>query len=230
MRLMGGVAGGDATDGELLAAHIAGDRTAFAVLVRRHQDHLWLTARRASYSAEDAADALQDALLSAHRTAHSFRADAAVRSWLHRIVVNACLDRIRRNRVRPTVPLDDDVREPRDPSDHYADLDLSMVVERALFTLPPDQRAAIVAVDMEGYSVADAAAALGVPPGTIKSRCARGRQKLAEVLRTVRTDDGTGQDPRAAAVSDVGTFSPARRGSTRPSAGTEPGGGASKRA
>ena len=147
-----------------------------------------------------------------------------------RFVVNACLDRIRRNRVRPTVPLDDDVREPRDPSDHYADLDLSMVVERALFTLPPDQRAAIVAVDMEGYSVADAAAALGVPPGTIKSRCARGRQKLAEVLRTVRTDDGTGQDPRATAVSDVGTFSPARRGSTRPSAGTEPGGGASKRA
>ena len=189
MRQIGGVAGGEATDGELLAAHIAGDATAFAVLVRRHQDHLWLTARRASYSAEDAADSLQEALLSAHRTAASFRADAAVRSWLHRIVVNACLDRIRRNRVRPTVPLGEETREPRDPFDRYADVDLSLVVEKALFSLPPDQRAAIVAVDMEGYSVADAASALGVPVGTIKSRCARGRQKLALVLASVRVQN-----------------------------------------
>lgn len=89
MRLIGGVASSDATDGELLSAHIAGDTAAFAVLFRRHQDHLWLTARRASYSAEDAADSLQEAMLSAHRTAGAFRADAAVRSWLHRIVVNA---------------------------------------------------------------------------------------------------------------------------------------------
>ncbi|KIQ19350.1 RNA polymerase subunit sigma [Rhodococcus sp. Leaf7] len=189
MRLIGGVASSDATDGELLSAHIAGDTAAFAVLFRRHQDHLWLTARRASYSAEDAADSLQEAMLSAHRTAGAFRADAAVRSWLHRIVVNACLDRIRRNKVRPTVPLGEEAREPRDPTDRYADIDLSIVVEKALFSLPPEQRAAIVAVDMEGYSVADAAAALGVPTGTIKSRCARGRQKLALVLQSVRADD-----------------------------------------
>ncbi|MGB3771588.1 MAG: RNA polymerase sigma factor SigM [Rhodococcus sp. (in: high G+C Gram-positive bacteria)] len=189
MRLIGGVASEDATDGELLSAHIAGDPTSFAVLVRRHQDHLWLTARRASYSAEDAADALQEALLSAHRTAATFRADAAVRSWLHRIVVNACLDRIRRNRVRPTVPLGEQAREPRDPVDRYADVDLSIVVEKALFSLPPDQRAAIVAVDMEGYSVADAAAALGVPVGTVKSRCARGRQKLAQILESLRLEE-----------------------------------------
>ena len=112
MRLNRGVAGTDApgetSDAELLAAHIAGDTSAFAVLVRRHYDHLWLTARRASYSAEDAADAMQEALLSAHRTAASFRADSAVRSWLHRIVVNACLDRLRRNKVRPTIVLPDD--------------------------------------------------------------------------------------------------------------------------
>lgn len=188
MRRIGGVAGSDATDGELLAAHIAGDATAFGMLVRRHQDHLWLTARRASYSAEDAADALQEALLSAHRTAENFRADAAVRSWLHRIVVNACLDRIRRNRARPTVPLGEQTQETRDPVDRYADIDLSIVVEKALFSLPPDQRAAVVAVDMEGYSVADAAIALGVPTGTIKSRCARGRRKLAAELQTLRAD------------------------------------------
>jgi len=93
------------SDVDLLAAHVAGDRFAFAELMRRHYSHLWQVALRASYSREDAADALQDALLSAHRTANTFRADAAVRSWLHRIVLNACLDRIRRNKVRPTVPL-----------------------------------------------------------------------------------------------------------------------------
>ena len=68
----------------------AGQRTgAFAELLSRHYDHLWHVARRTSYTVEDAADALQDALLSAHRTAGSFREDAAVRSWLHTIVVNA---------------------------------------------------------------------------------------------------------------------------------------------
>jgi RNA polymerase sigma-70 factor, ECF subfamily len=173
------------TDAELLAAHVSGDSHAFAELMRRHYDHLWQTALRTSYSREDAADALQEALLSAHRTAESFRADAAVRSWLHRIVVNACLDRIRRNKVRPTVPLVDG-DEPRADRDPIADLELSLVVHRALFTLPPDQRAAIVAVDIEGFSVAETARLLDVPEGTVKSRCARARLKLATILEPLR--------------------------------------------
>jgi RNA polymerase sigma-70 factor (ECF subfamily) len=173
------------TDAELLSAHVAGAPHAFAELMHRHYDHLWQTALRTSYSREDAADALQEALLSAHRTAGSFRADAAVRSWLHRIVVNACLDRIRRNKVRPTVPLADG-DEPRGDRDTIADLELSIVVHHALFTLPPDQRAAIVAVDIEGYSVADTARRLGIPEGTVKSRCARARLKLATLLEPLR--------------------------------------------
>ncbi|NMN95339.1 RNA polymerase sigma factor SigM [Antrihabitans stalactiti] len=175
------------TDADLLAAHAAGDHHAFAELMRRHYDHLWQTALRTSYTREDAADALQDALLSAHRTAGTFRADAAVRSWLHKIVVNACLDRIRRNKVRPTVSLSaDESDDPRDDRDHYADLEMSLVVDRALFSLPAEQRAALVAVDVEGYSISEAAAMLGVPEGTIKSRCARGRVKLAEKLEFLR--------------------------------------------
>ncbi|TSD99364.1 RNA polymerase sigma factor SigM [Skermania sp. ID1734] len=175
------------SDLELLRAHVGGDRQAFAVLLRRHYDHLWHTALRTSYTREDAADALQEALLSAHRTAARFRADAAVRSWLHTIVVNACLDRIRRNKVRPTVSLsgEDDV-EPRTERDTIADFEMSMVIDRALFALPPEQRAAVVAVDVEGYSVADAARLLGVPEGTIKSRCARARLKLAQRLEFLR--------------------------------------------
>lgn len=175
------------TDVELLAAHASGDRYAFAELMARHYDHLWHTALRTSYTREDAADSLQEALLSAHRTAATFRADAAVRSWLHTIVVNACLDRIRRNKVRPTVSLSgDESEDPRDDRDYISDFEMSVVVDKALFSLPAEQRAALVAVDVEGYTVAETAAMLGVPEGTIKSRCARARVKLAERLEFLR--------------------------------------------
>ena len=93
------------TDAELLTAHVAGDRDAFTELIRRHRDRLWAVALRTLSDREEAADALQDALLSAHRAADRFRGDAAVTTWLHRIVVNACLDRVRRRQARPTVPL-----------------------------------------------------------------------------------------------------------------------------
>lgn len=180
---------GERSDVELLTAHVAGEPHAFTTLVHRHQEHLWMTARRTSYTAEDAADALQEALLSAHRTAATFRADAAVRSWMHKIVVNACLDRIRRNRSRPTIPLPDgDSFDLADARDSMADVETSIEVHTALMSLTPDQRAAVVAVDMEGYSVADAARLLGVPAGTVKSRCARGRSRLALRLQFLRED------------------------------------------
>nr|WP_084515313.1 RNA polymerase sigma factor SigM [Nocardia acidivorans] len=179
---------GEATDRDLLAAHARGERHAFAELLRRHRDHLWQTALRASYTPEDAADSLQDALLSAHRGAGGFRGDAEVRSWLHRIVVNACLDRIRRNKLRRTVPLSDEsVLEPPYPRDDFARLDAALVVDAALFTLPAEQRTALVAVELEGYSIAEAAVLLGVPAGTVKSRCARGRRRLEEHLKSMNT-------------------------------------------
>ncbi|MFI6368500.1 RNA polymerase sigma factor SigM [Nocardia sp. NPDC050630] len=175
------------TDVELLQAHVRGQRHAFAELLRRHNDHLWQTALRTSYTREDAADSLQDALLSAHRTAATFRAEAEVRSWLHAIVVNACLDRIRRNKTRRAVSLSPETMpEPKDTRDDIAELEMSLVVDRALFTLPEEQRAALVAVELEGRSVAETAALLGVPEGTIKSRCARGRQRLQERLEFLR--------------------------------------------
>jgi RNA polymerase sigma-70 factor (ECF subfamily) len=95
------------SDAELLAAHVAGDRYAFDELFHRHRRQLHRLARLTSRTAEDAEDALQDAMLSAHRGAGSFRYDAAVGSWLHRIVVNACLDRLRRAKAHPTAPLQD---------------------------------------------------------------------------------------------------------------------------
>ena len=92
----------DARDRELLAAHVAGDRDAFGTLVLHHRDRLWAVALRTLGDREEAADALQDALLSAYRAAGTYRGDAKVTTWLHRVVVNACLDRVRRRQARPT--------------------------------------------------------------------------------------------------------------------------------
>ena len=77
------------TDAQLLAAHVAGDDRAFTLLMERHADRLWAVAIRVMNHPEDAADALQDAMISAFRRAESFRGDAAVTTWLHRIVLNA---------------------------------------------------------------------------------------------------------------------------------------------
>lgn len=79
-------------DGELLRAHLAGDATAFATLVRRHQTWMWATARAMLGNREDALDAVQQALIRAFRSAHTWRGDGSVTSWLHRIVARVTLD------------------------------------------------------------------------------------------------------------------------------------------
>ena len=187
------------SDADLLRAHVDGDPRAFAELVRRHRDRLWAVALRTIGDREEAADAVQDALLSAHRNAARFRGDSAVTTWLHRIVVNACLDRIRRRQAHPTVPLPDGSRsEDRpsgvEPAAPAPDHETAMVVREALAALPVEQRAAIVLVDVQGYPVAEAAVMLGVAEGTIKSRCARGRARMALTLGHLR-GGGDGEHP-----------------------------------
>jgi RNA polymerase sigma-70 factor (ECF subfamily) len=175
----GGIADPDRSDAELLVAHVAGDRYAFEELFYRHHRQLYRLAQISSRTPEDAADALQDAMLSAHRSAPRFRHDASVSSWLYRIVVNACLDRLRRNKAHLTTALEEDAYHVGDPTTR---VDTALVVERALMRLPVEQRAAVVAVDMQGFSIAETARVLGIPEGTVKSRCSRARAKLAETL------------------------------------------------
>ena len=198
--------GDDAGDDRaLLQAHVDGDPDAFGTLFARHRDRLWAVALRTTGDPEEAADALQDALVAAFRRAGSYRGDAAVTTWLHRIVVNACLDRLRRRTVRRAEPLPDDLGERGpgatgtvsalvpgsgvapdaavvDPAEVAVDAERRAAVLAALETLPPDQRAALVLVDMEGYSVEETAAILDCAPGTVKSRCARGRARLVPLL------------------------------------------------
>ncbi|QES42658.1 RNA polymerase sigma factor SigM [Streptomyces venezuelae] len=201
---MDGTAHGDMSDQDLLAAHVAGDPDAFGELVRRHRDRLWAVALRTLGDREEAADAVQDALVSAYRAAHTFRGQSAVTTWLHRITVNACLDRARKAASRKTSPIDDAERleqllEPEESAAAPVERgDLHRELVEALGTLPHDQRAALVLVDMQGYPVAEAARVLEVPTGTVKSRCARGRARLLPLLTHLRTNpppgDGDGSD------------------------------------
>jgi RNA polymerase sigma-70 factor, ECF subfamily len=177
------------SDKDLLQAHVDGEPEAFGALFDRHRDRLWAVALRTAGGPDDAADALQDAMVSAFRRAGSFRGEAAVTTWLHRIVVNACLDQHRRRKSKPTTTWIETLHETATRTDDMANRELQIELERALAELPDDQRAAIILVDVEGYSVEDAAAVLSCPPGTIKSRCARGRAKLAKRLDGVRNPD-----------------------------------------
>ncbi|MFI1157218.1 RNA polymerase sigma factor SigM [Streptomyces sioyaensis] len=184
------------SDADLLALHVKGDPDAFGEIVRRHRDRLWAVALRTLGDREEAADAVQDALVSAYRAAHTFRGQSAVTTWLHRITVNACLDRARKAASRRTSPVAETERleqllEPEESAAAPAERqDLHRELLSALRTLPEEQRAALVLVDMQGYPVAEAAAILDIPTGTVKSRCARGRARLLPLVTHLRADDG----------------------------------------
>jgi RNA polymerase sigma-70 factor (ECF subfamily) len=222
-----GAAHRDVSDQDLLALHVKGDPDAFGELVRRHRDRLWAVALRTLGDREEAADAVQDALVSAYRAAHTFRGQSAVTTWLHRITVNACLDRARKAASRKTSPVDDTERleqllEPHEEASAPAERnDLHRQLLEALGTLPPDQRAALVLVDMQGYPVAEAARVLDVPTGTIKSRCARGRARLLPLLTHLRPESaGVGKDSGERRNRTQGTSVPPAAGphDTRPPA------------
>ncbi|WP_183094082.1 RNA polymerase sigma factor SigM [Nocardioides stalactiti] len=214
------------TDADLLAAHVAGDPEAFGTLFARHRDRLWAVALRTTGDPETAADGLQEGLIAAFRRAGSYRGDAAVTTWLHRVVVNACLDRLRSAKVRRAEPLPDDLDESGrgslatatdsddvlDPAEHGVRNERRALVLAALQQLPAEQRAALVLVDMEGYPVAEVAEILDCAEGTVKSRCARGRAKLAVLLRPLLDDavDEVGSPAPGNPVvsSDVGSLAP----------------------
>lgn len=209
-------------DHELLNAHIAGDPEAFGLLFARHRDRLWAVALRTCSNPEEAADSLQDAMISAFRRAAGFRGDSRVTTWLHRVVVNACLDRIRANKVRAADALPDDLEEWADrgavqtsdagptPEEAAEASERRTTVLAALATLPEEQRAALVLVDMEGYPVAEVAEMLACAPGTVKSRCARGRAKLATLLLPLRPDADDAVPGNRPAADDVPFSEPAR--------------------
>lgn len=202
----------DKRDRRLLQQFVAGDREAFGELAAAHYDRLWAVAIRITKDPEEAADAVQDGLISAMRNAEGFRGDAKVTTWLHRIVVNACLDRYRKRQRTGEVATPDDLgwEAMADPTDRLSNREVAIEVEAALRKLPLDQRAAVVLVDVQGWSIVEAADILGIPPGTVKSRCFRGRAKLASELGHLRNHNPARRVEPDAATAD--TVAPTEQG------------------
>lgn len=162
----------------------------FGAVAARHQRQLWAVAVRLLHHPEDAADAVQEALTTAYRRVDSFRGDAEISTWLTRILINTCVDQLRRDRSRSERQLDEGRVARPDPAggDLAGRLATRLSVQQALAQLPIGQRVAVVLVDAQGWSIAEVAELLEVPVGTIKSRCARGRARLAVLLGHLREE------------------------------------------
>lgn len=171
-------------DRELLVAHVAGDPTAFSLIVSRHQHYLYAVAVGIMRNPEDGADVLQEALVNAFRKADTYEGrGATVQTWLRQVTRNACLDRLRQVKARPrTVLAVEDQAELASTQNVSGSVAASVDVAAALRTLPAGQRDAVVLVDCYGWSVDDAANRLGIAPGTVKSRCSRAREALRAQL------------------------------------------------
>ncbi|MCA1789806.1 MAG: sigma-70 family RNA polymerase sigma factor [Thioalkalivibrio sp.] len=179
----------------LIRAAQRGDLEAFNQLVLLYQDFLFRIALNILHDEDAAADAVQQALLSAFRSLRGFRG-GSIRSWLGRIVVNASYDGLRRDARARSLPLeifnqDDEEMEPAawladpgpTPEAQAETSELLEAIQTSLQDLPEQYRLALVLVDVEGLSYDEAAAALDVPKGTIKSRLARARNTLRTLLQ-----------------------------------------------
>ncbi len=178
----------------LIAAAQKGDLPAFNRLVEQYQQQVFNTAYRVLLDADAAADATQDAFLSAYRAIGKFRG-GSFRAWLLRIVTNACYDQLRAKKRRPTASLDALLLSPDEPSSFITErtgdnplaqamrVELRDVIHAGLRTLPPDQRMVVVLSDIQGFKYEEIAAIMSVSTGTVKSRLSRGRAKLRDFLR-----------------------------------------------
>ena len=174
-----------------------GDLHAFNKLVLAYQDLVYRQAFYILGLQEPAEDAAQAALLLAYRKLATFRG-GSFRAWLLRIITHVCYDELRRWKRHPTLPLvpaaaeDQGIEDPcwlydtgPSPEQAYEQVELRAAIRRGLEQLTPDYRAALVLVDLQGLEYAEAAAVLGIPIGTLKSRLARARLRLGVYLRTL---------------------------------------------
>ena len=179
----------------LIRAAQRGDLEAFNLLILRYQNLLFGIALRLLNDEDAAADAVQEALISAFRRFDTFRGDS-LRSWLARVVVNACYDEMRKKRRQHSVPLEQFnsdgeeietsywlVDPESDPEAQFESFELENAIQKSLDKLQPIYRLMLVLVDIEGLSYEEAAMAARVPVGTVKSRLARARSQMQKSLQ-----------------------------------------------
>jgi RNA polymerase sigma factor (sigma-70 family) len=175
----------------LIASAQKGDARAFNQLVLLHQGMAYNVAYRVLNDRDAAADATQDAFLSAFKAIRQFRG-GSFKAWILRIVTNACYDQLRIKQRRPTdslddLPVEDDriesLRDPADqPDEHLERLELNQVIEAGLRTLPAEQRIVVVLSDLQGLDYQEIAQATSLSLGTVKSRLSRGRARMRDYL------------------------------------------------
>lgn len=176
----------------LIAAAQQGDLEAFNRLVLTYQNMTYNLAYRILGDADAAADATQDAFLSAYRAITRFRG-GSFKAWLLRIVTNACYDQLRVKQRRPTASLEalllsdpnsgpsfED--ETEKPEEYTLRHELSQVIQAGIATLPAEQRVVLVLSDIQGFSYQEIAEIAGISLGTVKSRLSRARAKLRDFL------------------------------------------------
>ncbi len=179
----------------LIASAQRGDLDAFNTIVLAYQDMLFSTAMRILGDDDLAADATQDAFVSAFKGINSYRG-GSFKAWLLRTVTNTCYDELRRRKRRPTTPLepDSDDGEEMDTPRWLADpaltpeqsaeaVELEHAIQHCLDNLPMEFRTVVVMADLQGLDYTEVAAAVRAPLGTIKSRLARARLRLRECLQ-----------------------------------------------
>lgn len=172
-----------------------GSLDAFNSLVLHYQDSIFNTALRIMGDHDLAADATQEAFLSAFRSLPAFRG-GSFKAWLMRTVTNACYDELRRQKRRPTTPLEPETEDGEEmdsprwladpgmtPAEKAEADELEHAIQHCLEMLPVEFRAVVVLADIQGLDYSEVASAAHVPLGTIKSRLARARLRLRECLR-----------------------------------------------
>lgn len=171
------------SDHELAVGAAGGDRRSLETLLARHADRIHAICRRVLAHPEDALDASQEAMIAVARGIRNFDGRSLFTTWLYRVATNAALDEARRRQRRPR------------PMEHVAERAISadvaervadqMQIDDALGRIPPEFRAAVTLRDLAGFDYAEIAEMLGIPPGTVRSRIARGRAALADLLAPV---------------------------------------------
>ena len=189
---------GAADDTELVKKAQKGDQAAFDALLRRHYNQVYAICRRLAGNEADALDATQEALITLVRRIDRFDGRSKFTTWMHRVVVNACLDELRRRGRRPVPAAVEEqplTAVERPVADSVVD---RLDIESALAQLPETFRVPLVLCDQLGMSYEEIAQEMDIPPGTVRSRISRGRRRLAELMSGNPDDPGqrhTGEQP-----------------------------------
>lgn len=175
----------DDLDVQAINSYIAGDNSSFNDLLCRYERPIYNLAYRFSGNTNDAADITQEIFIHLHRKIKGFRGDSAFYTWFYRLAVNYCKDWLHKEskRLKTLDIAEVAVEDGGDgPGRAYEKYEIRKLVQAAITQLPEDQRIAVILHDIQGYDYNAIAEIMSVPIGTIKSRLARARQKLAEKL------------------------------------------------